>query len=359
MVKEKNILLVDDEEQLRSLLKRTLTLEGYVVFEANDLRSARKKLTDRPLYVILCDVKLPDGSGVDFVKEAKSILPDSEIILMTAYGNIPDGVQATKNGAFDYLVKGDDNDKIIPMVSKAMEKAIDNWQLKDRKLKLAGIAFDEIIGNSPSIIQAIALARKVSQTNTTVLLTGETGTGKEVFAQAIHHESPRKNKNFVAINCSTFSKEILETELFGYRAGAFTGALKDKKGLFEEANEGTLFLDEIGEIPIELQAKLLRVLETGTFIKVGDTKEIKVDVRVIAATNRDLFAETESGGFRMDLFYRLSVFQIKLPSLAERIEDIPVLAQYFLTFFTKNSVQKITSISPDFLKALQLHQWKG
>jgi transcriptional regulator with PAS, ATPase and Fis domain len=232
-------------------------------------------------------------------------------------------------------------------------------EAKELKLQSANISFSSIIGESKEIKQAIVLAQKVANTNTAVLLTGETGTGKEVFAQAIHKESPRKSKNFVAINCSTFSKEILETELFGYKAGAFTGAIKDKKGLFEEANEGTLFLDEIGEIPLDLQAKLLRVLETGSFIKVGDTKEIKVDVRILAATNRDLLEETEKGGFRLDLYYRLSVFQIKLPTLDQRKEDIPLLATFFLNYFSQRMPHKAVKISPDFLKALEVHHWKG
>ncbi|MGB4775912.1 MAG: sigma 54-interacting transcriptional regulator, partial [Daejeonella sp.] len=220
-------------------------------------------------------------------------------------------------------------------------------------------SFDTILGSSQLIKQAISLARKVSDTDATVLLLGETGTGKEVFAQAIHQESHRKQKEFVVVNCSAFSKELLESELFGHKAGAFTGAIKEKKGLFEEANNGTLFLDEIGEMNIDLQAKLLRVLENGEFIKVGDTKTTKVNVRIIAATNKNLNEEIEKGNFRSDLFYRLSVFNINLPSLSQRKEDIPIFAKHYLKEFSYKTNRQITGMDDPFLKRLVEHTWKG
>ncbi|HXL56580.1 MAG TPA: sigma-54 dependent transcriptional regulator, partial [Chitinophagaceae bacterium] len=280
--------------------------------------------------VILCDVKLPDGNGVDFVKDIKPNYPSAEIILLTAYGNIPDGIKAMKNGAFDYITKGDDNDKIIPLLNKAVEKV----QLQKRLMQLEQqigkrYSFENILGESPLIQEPIALAKKVAPADATVLLLGETGTGKEVFAQAIHNASKRTIKPFMALNCNAFNKELLESEIFGHKAGAFTGATKDKKGLIEEANNGTLFLDEIGEMPTELQSKLLRVLETNEFIKVGDTKTTKVNVRFIAATNRDLEKEVNEGKFREDLFYRLNVFTIALPALRDRKKDIPVLPDSF------------------------------
>ena len=271
------VLVIDDEEKLRSLLVRLLKLEGYTVSEAGSLKAAHKAIETGEPDVILCDVKLPDGNGVDFIAEIKQKHPFIEMILLTAYGNIPDGIQAMKNGAFDYITKGDDNNKVIPLLSKAMEKV----QLQKRVLQLESLvgkkySFESIVGSSQNIKSAIDLARKVAPTDATVLILGETGTGKEVFAQAIHNASTKAAKTFMALNCSAFTKELLESELFGHKAGAFTGAVKDKKGLIEEASGGTLFLDEIGEMPADLQSKLLRVLETGEFIKVGDTKTTKV-----------------------------------------------------------------------------------
>jgi transcriptional regulator with PAS, ATPase and Fis domain len=219
--------------------------------------------------------------------------------------------------------------------------------------------FDAILGSSPLIANAIAMARKVAPTDATVLLLGETGTGKEVFAQAIHHAGKRASKPFMALNCSAFSKELLESELFGHKAGAFTGASRDKRGLIEEANQGTLFLDEIGEMHIDLQAKLLRVLETSEFIKVGDTKSTRVDVRIIAATNRDLEQVVEQGKFRDDLYYRLNVFTIPLPALRDRKRDIPVIADHYLRFFARKGGKRIEGISKEFLEHLQQHDWKG
>lgn len=354
------ILIIDDEEKLRQLLTRIISLEGFIVLEAGDLKSASKILEKESIDIILCDVKLPDGNGVDFIKAIKSKYSAVEIILLTAYGNIPDGVQAMKNGAFDYITKGDDNDKIIPLINRAMEKV----QLQKKVYQLQNqlsnkFSFDTIIGDSAPIQQALLLAKKVSATDATVLLLGETGTGKEVFAQAIHNNSNRNDKSFLAVNCSAFTKELLESELFGHKAGAFTGAIKDKKGLFEEANGGTLFLDEIGEMPVELQTRLLRVLESGEFIKVGDTKTIKVNVRIIAATNRDLQKEIEAGHFRSDLFYRLSVFQITLPPLRERIKDIPVLSNHFATVFAAKTNKPVPVLQKDYLGALQQYNWPG
>jgi len=356
----KNILIIDDEEKLRSLLTRIISLEGFTVSQANDCKSALKKLDSGDFDVILCDVKLPDGNGVELVKQIKSKFPAIEIILLTAYGNISDGVQAIKNGAFDYITKGDDNNKIIPLLHKALEKAeLTNRVIHLEKKLHKKYSFDGIVGKSNSILAAIELAKKVSNTDTTVLLTGETGTGKEVFAQAIHQESHRNTKNFVAINCSAFSKDLLESEMFGHKAGAFTGATKDQKGLFEEANHGTIFLDEIGEMALDLQAKLLRVIEAGEFIKVGDNKATKVDIRIIAATNRDLQKEIETGHFREDLFYRISVFQIKLPALRERVIDIEPLAKHFASEFSSKANKKIHAISPEYLEVLKQHTWKG
>ena len=354
------ILVIDDEEKLRKLLARTLTLEGYEVQTAADVKSARSTLEKATFQVVVSDVKLPDGNGVVLTQTIKERYPATEIIVLTAYGTIADGVQAIQNGAFGYLVKGDDHDKIIPMVSQAADKAKLQFRVHELQAKISQkYNFDRVIGTSSAIQQALTLARKVAETDTSVLLTGETGTGKEVFAQAIHYAGPRQHQPLVAINCSAFGQDLLESEMFGHRAGAFTGATRDKRGLLEEADGGTIFLDEVGEMNLDLQAKLLRVLEAGTFIKVGETKETRVDVRVIAATNRNLEQASESGDFRLDLFYRLAVFQVQLPSLKERTEDIPALASFFVETLSVRIGKKVRNLHPDFSKALQQHAWRG
>jgi len=356
----RTILIIDDEEKLRALLARILKSEGFDVLEAGDCKSGLKSVEQNDIDVVLCDVKLPDGSGVDMVSKIKLKKPQLEVILLTAYGNITDGVQAMKNGAFDYIVKGDDNDKIIPLLHRAIEKVQLQKRVKELEKRVDDkFSFQAIIGKSKSIQQAIALAEKVAPNDTNVLLTGETGTGKEVFAQGIHQASQRAGKTFVALNCSAFGKDILESELFGYKQGAFTGANKDKKGLIEEANNGTLFLDEIGEMPLELQAKLLRVLETNEFIKLGDTRPTKSNFRLIAATNRDLKIESEEKRFRSDLYFRLNVFQITLPPLRERVKDIEPLLQFFVAQFSAKMNKKMLTYSEEFLKKLEMYKWVG
>ena len=356
----KNILIIDDEEKLRGLLTRIIKSEGFEVFEASDLKSGFKKMEIKDIDVVLCDVKLPDGNGVEFLHKMKTSFPLTEVILLTAYGKISDGVQAMKNGAFDYIVKGDDNDKIIPLLHKALEKVQLQKKVQQLEKRISDkYSFDSIIGKSRGLEQVIDLAKRVSKTDSTVLLTGETGTGKEVFAQAIHENSNRVGKSFVALNCSTFSKELLESELFGHKQGAFTGALKDKKGFIEEANGGTLFLDEIGEMPIELQAKLLRVLETSEYIQIGDTTPRKSNFRLIAATNRDLKTESEEHRFRSDLYFRLNIFEIKIPPLRERIKDIAPLTHYFVKQFSVKTNKQSLSVDPEFLHKLETYHWPG
>ena len=355
------ILIIDDEPIIRKLLARMMELEGYEVFQAADRASGLKLLTAKTPQLVLCDVFLPDGNGVEMVKEIKELQPETEVILLTAHGNIPDGVQAIKNGAFDYITKGDDNNKIIPIISRAMEK------INSRPVQPSGStvvpvresAFDTVLGHSRGLQQVIQLARKVAVTDVPVLLTGETGTGKEVFAQAIHNGSARAKQPFVAINCSAFSKELLESEIFGHKAGAFTGALKDKKGLFEEANHGTIFLDEIGEMPLSLQAKLLRVLQQGEVQRVGCDETIKVDVRVIAATNRVLADEVAAGRFREDLFYRLNVIGLEVPPLRALREDIPLLASTFLERHAAANRKTIKGFTPQAMDAMLRYGWPG
>ena len=355
-----SVLIIDDEENLRKLLARVVELEGYSVTQVASVKEAMKILSRETLQVVISDVKLPDGNGVDFAAKIKKEFPGVEVIVLTAYGTIEDGVKAIKNGAFDYLTKGEHQEKIIPLLSKASEKALLQQKVFNLESKLQEkLGFNNILGENKILKQCIDLAKKVSCTDTNVLLLGETGTGKEVFAQAIHYESPRKSKSFVALNCSAFPKDLLESELFGHAEGAFTGAIKSKKGYIEEAHEGTLFLDEIGEMNIDLQAKLLRVLETGEFYRVGESKARHVSVRFIAATNRNLEQESGSGNFRRDLFYRLSVFTISLPSLRERKDDVELLAKYFINQFSLKTNKRDLTTTKSFLKALERHPWKG
>jgi len=354
------ILILEDENKFGGLLSRIIEAEGYHVLQAQSARAGLKLMDSHDVRVVISDVKLPDANGVDLVKRIKDIHPFVEVINLTAFGSIKDSVKAIKNGAFDYIMKGDDNDRIIPIVSKAVEKANLQFQIHQLEKKLNDHhTFGDILGNSPATAEAILLAQKVAHTPTTVLLMGETGTGKEIFAHAIHEASDRSNKPFVAVNCSSFSNDLLKSELFGHVAGSFTSALKDKKGLFEEADGGTLFLDEIGEMNLELQARLLRVLEDGTFNRVGDSKSMKVNARIIAATNKDLNYEAKNNLFRLDLYYRLAVFTIHLPPLRERKEDIEMLAEHFLKEFSAKLNRKVKKMDEFFLKVLTHHHWKG
>ena len=355
-----NVLVVEDDTKIRQLLKRVLSLEGYTAYEAGDLKAAARVVKNEEIDVIVCDVKLPDGNGIDFTKKVKTSWANIEIIVLTAFGNIPDSVQAMRCGAFDYITKGDDNEKLIPLVHNAMDKS--HLQKRVKQLEEQAVkdfSFDSIIGKSPVITETILQAKKVASTEATVLLLGETGTGKELFARAIHGASQRAVYPFVALNCSAFTNGLLESELFGHKMGAFTGAVKDKKGLIESANNGTLFLDEIGELHMDLQAKLLRVLETSEFIKVGDTKSTKINVRFIAATNRDIEKDVQSGVFRRDLFYRLNTFTIDLPPLRERKQDVTILAEYFLHVFSLKTNQNIHGMGKSFVEHLKMHDWKG
>jgi len=359
-MQKSKLLIIDDEERLRNLLARILQLEGYDVLVASNGKEGLKKLQQEIIPVVISDVKLPDINGIELTSQIKTAFPATEIIVVTAFGTINDGVKAIKSGAFDYITKGDDNEKIIPLVSKAMDKALLQYRVIELEQKLTSkFSFESLIGKSAAITDAIKLAQKVALTDTTVLLLGETGTGKELFAEAIHQASPRHTKSFVAVNCSAFTKELLESELFGHKAGSFTGAVKDKKGLFEEADGGTIFLDEIGELDHDIQAKLLRVLESQQFLKIGDTKPTKVNARILAATNRNLQDEVSRDKFRSDLFYRLSVFQITLPALRERKKDIKLLAEYFMSYFGLKVKKQFTGMTEKFIEKLEAYNWPG
>ena len=356
------ILLIDDEATLRQVVARTLELEGYLVRQAPNAMSGLEALREYAgeILVVLSDVKLPDGRGLDLLPRYKALAPLAEVVLMTAYGSIPDGVRAMREGAFDYLTKGDSDDQLLVVVERAAEKARLQHRVADLEKKVgAQYSFDSMIGHAPALEQAKHLAQRAAPTDSTVLLEGPTGAGKELFAQAIHQASPRQGKPFVAVNCSAFPRDLLESELFGYKKGAFTGALADKKGLLEEASGGTIFLEEIGELELNVQAKFLRVLETRQFTKLGDTRPTSIDVRIVAATNRNLRQEAEAGNFRPDLYYRLAVFTVPVPGLNERRDDVPMLADYFLQFFAAKLRRRLRGLEPEVLAQLRAHDWRG
>ncbi|PJJ60443.1 sigma-54-dependent transcriptional regulator [Hymenobacter chitinivorans] len=356
------LLLIDDEGPLRQAIARMLELEGYTVLQAPDARRGLETLQQHAdeVLVILSDVKLPDGFGLDLLPRYQAKAPLAEVILLTAFGTITDGVQAMKQGAFDYLTKGDSDDQLVVVVDRAVEKAQLQRRVAELEKKVGTqYSFESMIGHAPALEQAKRTARQVAQTDATVLLEGPTGAGKELFAQAIHYGSPRRSKPFVALNCSAFPKDLLESELFGYKKGAFTGAQADKKGLLEEASGGTLFLDEIGELDVMLQAKLLRVLETQEFTKIGDTRPTRVNVRVVAATNRNLRQEAEQGHFRADLYYRLSVVVVAVPPLSARRSDVPLLTRFFLLHFAAKLRRRPLELTPEALQALENYPWPG
>ncbi len=357
---EYKILVIDDEPQIRALLERILTLEGFCVITAVDAEEGMEMLSTGSIVLVLTDMKLPGMSGLEFTKKVRSLYPNIEIILLTAFGQIKDGVESMKLGAFDYLVKGDDDEKVPLTVRRAYDKAVLNTELINLRNRVENkYAFSRIIGKSKKISEAIEFAKKVAPTNTTVLLLGETGTGKELFAQAIHNSSARKNRKFVAVNCSAIPKDLQESEFFGYKKGAFTGAIGDKSGLFGEANGGTIFLDEVGDMSLQTQVKLLRTIEEKTFFRLGDPREHELDIRIIAATNMDLKEAINEGNFREDLFYRLNTFTIYLPSLKERIDDLELLIRYFVEEYTKKLSRKIDVITEEYMDKLKTLSFPG
>ena len=351
----KKILIVDDEFLIRFTLEEGLKDRGYETQSAETVKDALEKMKTFHPQVILLDNRLQDSLGIDEISTFRSADEEVQVILMTAYGSVAQAVEATKRGAYDYILKPFDIDEIDRIASRCIGQMQDRESLEFLKGKT-----QEFIGVSDAAMRIrrhIELLGKNSSVN--VLIRGETGTGKEVAASLIHACSDRRDHLMVRINCGAIPEHLMESELFGYERGAFAGAMKTKKGLIELAAGGTVFLDEIGEMAFDLQAKLLRILETGEFIKIGDTKPTKVDVRIIAATNRDLEKEIELGHFREDLFYRLSVFQIHLPALRERVEDIPLHIKAFVSAFSSKMGKNIRTISPEYIDALKKRAWKG
>lgn len=353
------ILIVDDEAGIRSILKRVLG-KNHEVLEAENGREALEILRTHRPDLLVCDLKMPEIDGMDVLRQVPEIDPDLVSIMITAHGSVEDAVQAMKLGALDYFRKPFDVEEVKVVVEKGLSVRSLKSQVADLRREVRERdRLDRILGKSPKMRQAFDLIEQVAPSRSTVLITGESGTGKELIARAIHAHSPRAEKNFVAVNCAAISGELLESELFGHEKGAFTGAVSSKIGKFEYAHEGTVFLDEIGEMDPKLQAKLLRVLQENEIDRVGGTKPIPVDVRVIASTNRSLRDRIKSGDFREDLFYRLNVVNITFPPLRERKEDIPLLAQGFLARYAEQNGRKIEGISPDALEILMKFNWPG
>jgi two-component system response regulator PilR (NtrC family) len=335
MIHKGRILIVEDEKSMREVLKILLEEEGYDTTSAADGLEAIEKIQRDIFDLIITDIKMPKADGFEVLKKVREISPSSIVIMITAFGTTESTLEAMKMGAYDYIHKPFKIDEIRLIINKALEKKRMSEELSLLREKVqTTYRLENIIGKSPKMQELFRLISRVAQSNTTVLITGESGCGKELVAAALHNLSMRKGKNFVTVNCATFPEGLLESELFGHVKGAFTGAVANKEGLFEIANGGTIFLDEIAEMPLSLQSKLLRVLENGTFRRVGGVSDITVDVRVISATNRDLSAAIASGGFREDLFYRLKVVPLHVPSLRDRMEDIPLLLDHFLGSFS-------------------------
>jgi len=354
------ILIVEDKDSLRAMLRHALERQGYEVIEAPDEPTATRMLQEAQPALVLSDLRLPDGDGLGVLRASKEIDADVPVIVMTAFGSIEDAVRAMKDGAMDFLAKPVDPDHLLLLVHRALEQrrmATENLLMKEELAVRRGAP--QIVGDDPALRKVFAALERAAATDTTVLIEGESGTGKELFARSLHALSDRSTMPFVAINCAAIPETLLETELFGHEKGAFTGAVARKPGKFEMAHQGTLFLDEIGDLPLSLQAKILRALEEKRFERVGGTASLQVNVRLVAATNRGLRAQVAARRFREDLFFRLSVFPITVPPLRERKGDVVRLAHYFVERFCRDLKKRSLSISPEALDALQAYHWPG
>ena len=351
------ILIIDDEKAIRKTLSEILSFEGYKIDEASDGEEGLAKFSKGTYDVVLCDIKMPRLDGIEFLEQAKAINPDTSIIMISGHGNIETAVEAVKKGAFDYISKPPDLNRLLITIRNATEKKELVTQTKVLKRKVSKV--QEMVGESKAIQKIKDTIEKVAATDARVLITGDNGVGKELVARWIHEKSNRSGSSIVEVNCAAIPGELIESELFGHEKGSFTSAIKQRIGKFEQANKGTLFLDEIGDMSLNAQAKVLRALQEGKITRVGAEKDINVDVRIIAATNKDLFKEVEEKKFRLDLYHRLGVIIINIPSLNERREDIPHLVDYFLDIIATEYGQKKKIIDENAMLALQKNNWTG
>lgn len=357
---QQSLLIVDDDAANLASLARIFEREGLEVLTASDGKAALEVLRSRPVQVVLSDLMMPQLNGIELLRAIRAVSPDTEVILMTAFGTVETAVEAMKEGAWDFVTKPFKRIQIV----RAIKRALDQQSLKAENLalraELQGVRRESsIIGASAPIRQLLDLVAQVAPSHATVLLEGESGTGKELIARAIHNASSRATKPFIALNCAALPESLLEAELFGHEKGSFTGANARRQGRFELAHQGTLFLDELAEMSPQTQVKLLRVLQNGEFERVGGTQTIRVDTRIVAATNRDLKADVAAGRFREDLYYRLNVITLNLPPLRDRKEDIPLLAQYFISRYATKNKKAITGLTRDALAALMAWRWPG
>jgi two-component system response regulator AtoC len=359
-VERERILVIDDEKNMRHMLAVLLEKEGYEVATAGDGKEGLARAGETYFDVILCDLKMPVMDGMAFLGKFQEMKIESTVIVMSAYGTLDTAIEAMKRGAYDYVSKPFKADEILLTLRKAEER--ERLRRENRRLQQSiqeRYSFANMIGRSPAMQEIFGTITKVAEYKTTVLITGESGTGKELIARAIHYHSPRAKNPLVTVNCGAIPESLLESELFGHRKGAFTDAIRDKRGLFEEAHGGSIFLDEIGELPRSLQVKLLRVLQEEEIKRLGDTRPIKIDVRVLAATTKDLAGEVKEGRFRDDLFYRINVLQVTVPPLRERAGDLGPLVQHFLDKTAKRLGLQVEQVDPSVLRALQRYLWPG
>lgn len=354
------ILIADDEKAIRESIKTVLEEEGYSTVTAPDGKEALDILASENIDVVISDIKMPVIDGIELLDKGSKISPDTFFIIMTAYASVHTAIEALRNGAFDYLIKPVEFDDILIRLKRLTDfKKLELENKFLRKRISADSGYQNIIGESKAIKNVYSLVDKVAATNSNILISGKSGTGKELVAKAIHNNSKRKENIFLPVNCGAISENLIESELFGHKKGSFTGAIEEKAGLFKVADGGTLFLDEIGDLPLNLQVKLLRAIEDKKFLPVGGTKPVSTDVRIIAATNQDLFEKTKTGLFREDLYYRLNVVEIKLPDLNERNDDIPLLANHFVEKYSAEMGKKIIGIDNETMKILIAHNWRG
>jgi len=352
-----NILIIDDEKAIRKTLTEILSFEGYKIDEASDGEEGLKRFSEKSYDLVLCDIKMPKIDGIEFLEKAKGINPDIPIIMISGHGNIDTAVEAVKKGAFDYISKPPDLNRLLITLRNATEKQDLVTQTKVLKRKVSKV--QEMVGESGPIKKIKDTIEKVAPTDARVLITGENGAGKELVARWIHEKSNRNTGPIVEVNCAAIPGELIESELFGHEKGSFTSAIKQRIGKFEQANGGTLFLDEIGDMSLSAQAKVLRALQEGKITRVGADKDINVDVRVIAATNKDLLKEVDEKNFRLDLYHRLGVIIIHVPSLNERREDVPHLVNYFLEMIAEDYGQPAKTVDKKAMEALQAYNWSG